>query len=183
MANFLTSGIGNTSASTFEMGGLNFLGLLPYKDFVGKHAVVQGTESNSVIAISGMSLTTDHKFVEIGFVEGQASYTDAYTPSNTKRFMELTLNATVDTSGKEAIDRVHNLLLQRKVVALVQRKNGKWYVLGQSDGLVPAPGNANSGAARGDDSGITLSFTGGNRGFAAEVTMTDIEIEAVIDRL
>lgn len=180
-SNFLNTPFGGASTVKFEMGGISALYLLPHSKLITTTDVLDAF--GSVISISAMSVEALSKFQEIGFVEGSASYTDAYKPSNTKRYMELSLNFTVDASGAGAIDQAHQILLTRKHVALIKRKNNKWYLLGQSAGLVPADASANSGAKREDDSAMTFTLAGGNTGFAAEVTMDATALNAILSRL
>ena len=178
---FLNSAFGGTSQAKFEMGGIAELYLLPLTKIASTTDVLDAF--NAVTAVSDITLAGTDKFQEIGFVEGSASYTDAYKPSNTKRYMELALNFTVDASGEDAVTQAHQILLTRHHVALVKRKNNKWYLLGKDYGMTPSESSANSGAKREDDSALTFTMTGGNLGFAAEVTMTDSAIAAIVNRL
>lgn len=179
---FLNSAFGGVSQAKFEMGGIAELFLLPLKKIAATVDVLDGFGATA--SVTGITLVDPLvKFQEIGFVEGTASYTDAFKPSNTKRYMELSLNFTVDASGADAIAQAHQIQLTRDHVALVKRKNGKWYLLGKDFGLAASEGNANSGAKREDDSAMTFTLIGGNLGHAAEVIMTELEITAITNRV
>lgn len=179
--NFLSAPFGGASTAKFEMGGISELYLLPHNKLLSTTNVLDAF--GSVVEVSALALASGSTFQEIGFVEGSASYNDGYKPSATKRYMELALNFTVDASGNEAVEQAHQILLTRRHVALVKRKNNKWYLLGQSDGLVAGESSANSGAKREDDSAMSFTLTGGNLGFAAEVMLTPAELSAVVTRL
>ncbi|WP_216689014.1 hypothetical protein [Hymenobacter siberiensis] len=179
---FLNSAFGGVSQAKFEMGGIAELYLLPLKKIANTVNVVDAFGATT--SVTDINLVDPLvKFQEIGFVEGSASYTDAFKPSNTKRYMELSLNFTVDASGDAAIAQAHQIQLTHDHVALVKRKNGKWYLLGKDFGLKVSDGNANSGAKREDDSAMTFTLVGGNLGHAAEVIMPAIELAAILNRV
>ena len=178
---FLNSAFGGASQAKFEMGGIAELYLLPLKKIANTVSVLDAFGATTLV--TDINLDPLIKFQEIGFVEGTASYTDAFKPSNTKRYMELSLNFTVDASGDAAIAQAHQIQLTHDHVALVKRKNGKWYLLGKDFGMKASEANANSGAKREDDSAMTFTLVGGNLGHAAEVIMPAIDLAAILNRV
>lgn len=178
---FLDTPFGGSANAKFEMGGIANLFLIPHAKVISYTSVLDSFGSPK--SLTDINLAGTSKFVEIGFVEGSASYTDQYKPSNTKRYMEHGLNFTVDESGADAVEKSHEIYLTRKHIALVKRKNNKWYLLGMSDGMMDTDGSANSGAKREDDSAHTFTLLGGNLGHAPEVNMISVDLEALLTRL
>jgi hypothetical protein len=61
------------------------------------------------------------------------------------------------------------LLAKNNLMAVVEDANGKYWLLGKSNGLDLTGGNSGSGTAQGDRNGYTLTFSGGEKELAPEV--------------
>lgn len=180
-SNFLSTPMGGSSTAKYDFGGVSELYLLPLTKLTSTTDVLDAF--GTVTSITGMALASGVTFQEIGFVEYTAGYTDAFKLAGTKKYMDVTLSFTVDVAGAAANEQANQIILTRKHVALVKRKSGKWYLLGQTDGLIPTESSANSGLKKEDESSMTFVLNGGNKGFAAQVIMDEVALKAMLTRV
>jgi hypothetical protein len=180
-SNFLNTPFGGAGTAKFSIGGITELYLLPHSK-LGALTATQDAFGNDT-EITAIALATGATFQEIDFVEFSASYTDSYKLNNTQKYMEQVLNFTVNAAGADAIEQAHQILLNRRHVALARRKNGKLYLIGASFGLVPTEGKADSGAKQEDDAAMSFTLSGANLGFAPEVTLDATALAALVTRL
>ncbi|KUG07421.1 hypothetical protein ASU33_13795 [Solirubrum puertoriconensis] len=135
------------------------------------------------MAVSGMSVEATTKFVQIGFVEGTASYEDVFT-TGANKFMTQTLKFSVNEGGQTAGEVANQIILTPKHAALVKRKSdGKYYLLGLTDGLAATESTQNSGAAKEDAATASFTLTGSNHGHAVEVIMDNTALSALLTRI
>lgn len=169
----------DVAVAEFGFGGVSRIALIPFT----KVANVTGTLDafGNITEVTAITPTATDKFQEIAFVENSASYTDELQVSNTKKFMKQTLNMVIDAVGAGAIEKAHQILLTRKHMALVLRATGEWRLIGCTNGLKPTASNANSGAKAEDDSALSFTLEGFNKGFAPIVEETIVA--ALIDQL
>ncbi|MFD2717906.1 hypothetical protein ACFST9_04220 [Hymenobacter monticola] len=169
----------DVTGAGFGFGGVSRVALIPFN----KVATMIGTLDSfgNLIEVTAITLTATDKFQEIAFVEGSASYTDELQVSNTKKFMKQTLNMIIDAIGESSIEKAHQILLTRKHMALVLRATGEWRLIGCTNGLKPTASNANSGAKAEDDSALSFTLEGNNKGFAPLVDETIVA--ALIDEI
>jgi len=66
------------------------------------------------------------------------------------------------------------LLAKNNLVSVVQDANDKYWLLGKTNGLDLSAGSAATGTAQADRSGYTLTFSGGEKELAPEVTSSII---------
>lgn len=180
-SNFLNQPMGGAGTSKFGTGGLVHVFLLPHS----KLGTITGTKDafGNYLTITGIAPTTGATFQEIDFVEFSAGYTDTFKRNNTQLYMEVALKFAVNASGGAAVEQAHQIYLTRRHVALALRKDGKLVLLGQSFGLIPTEGKADSGAKQEDDAGMEFTVSGANLGYAPEVILTDVELAAIVTRL
>ncbi|MDJ1500673.1 hypothetical protein [Xanthocytophaga agilis] len=155
---FLTSTFGGSNCD-FNVAGVNRIAVIGYEKVSGYTATSGGTK------ITGISITDSSKFNEIFAAEDSAGYTDEYTRQGSNRFMTQTLNFTVSDNTESGLEKAHSLLLG-KHIALVERKNGTWRVLGLQNGLQSSAGTDGSGTAAGDEAGKTFTLTSLNKGYS-----------------
>ncbi len=61
------------------------------------------------------------------------------------------------------------LLAQNRLMAVVEDKNGKFWLLGEENGLERSGGKSGSGTASADRNGYEIAFTSDNKAMALEV--------------
>ncbi|WP_299988726.1 hypothetical protein [uncultured Pontibacter sp.] len=163
---YLNSTFGGVSADAFGIPGINRLALIEKSKITGY------TGGDNVTAIA---VTTGAKFQEIFFTEDSANYTQELTSSASAKYITQTLNFRVES---DEIAKAHSVILGRQYVALVKKSNGKWVVLGQTNGLRCTAATANSTE---DDATLSFTLTAKNLGYGSNVTMTDTALDALIN--
>lgn len=64
------------------------------------------------------------------------------------------------------------LLAKNNLLAVLEDANGKYWLLGKENGLDLSAGSSATGTAQADRNGYTLTFSGGEKALAPEVTST-----------
>ncbi len=84
--------------------------------------------------------------------------------------------ATLVFSKMEAAKRNQVLLLaQSDIIIIAEDRNGKYWLLGETEGVTLSGGNSQSGVALSDLNGYNLTFTGMEPSPAQEVSVTALE--------
>ena len=110
-------------------------------------------------------------FYEYNLQRATASWEEAYndSPENGSSFNTQTLNIVLNKM-QAATSQEIKLLAQNRLIAVVEDKNGKYWLLGQEHGLDRSGGRAGSGTAMGDRNGYEITFISENKAPALEVT-------------
>jgi hypothetical protein len=156
---YLNSVIGN-NVSEYSVAGVQRVAL------AAKSNIATLTKSPTGGSITAISMTGATKFYEVKFIPNTASVSDVYTIAGTNKFMKQSVTFSVAGEDDETIAAGKQIHLGRFYSVLVQRANGKWYLLGDSAGLNCSASTANAGAGEGDDANRTFTLEGTNLGHA-----------------
>lgn len=108
-----------------------------------------------------MSSTMSY-FYQFDVSKNTSSYTSQLQVSGTNKYRLHTLDFFVKASSQEAYD-ISEALDLGNFVAIVENRMGDKVILGMNNGLEATVGEANSGVAEGDNSGIHFTLTGAER--------------------
>lgn len=167
---FLSAPLGGTVTPKFEAGGVSELYLVPYNKVVGHSGTTDSFGSD--ISVSTVTMTSGTTFQQIKIVRDATSVSDGYKKNGSKKFSTVSIAFSVDASGAAFVEQVHQVILTERHIALYKRKNGRYYVMGLSDGLEATEVNGNSGAKPEDESAYTFVLSGINLGLAPEFVGT-----------
>ena len=136
--------------------------------FMAAQDVASTTEASGVI--TALSKDQGKRFYKYELVKGTSSFTETFTSSveNGTIFYQQELSIILN---KLQVNSRNEILLLNKnlLVAVVKDNNGKYWYLGKARGLDMTAGSGQSGAAEGDRSGYTITFTGKEADLAPEV--------------
>ncbi|TXK18381.1 hypothetical protein FVR03_24045 [Pontibacter qinzhouensis] len=126
--------------------------------------------------ITALTLETGALFQEIYFMDDSATYTQELVSSTGAKYVNQTLNFRVES---DELSKAHEVILGRHYVALIRKNNGKWTLLGQTNGLKTTAATANTTGD--DDANLSFTLSGKNLGFGANVLLSDSDVEALIN--
>ncbi len=120
--------------------------------------------------VSAISRANGGKFYKYNLQRATASWNEAYNDSaeNGTSFHVQTLTVILNKM-QAATSQEIKLLAQNKLIAIAEDRNGKFWLLGQENGIERSGGQAGSGTAMGDRNGYELTFTSDNVAPAPEV--------------
>ncbi len=120
---------------------------------------------------TAISKANNRVFYKYNLQRATASWEEAYndSPENGSSFNTQTLNIVLNKM-QAATSQEIKLLAQNRLIAVVEDKNGKYWLLGQEHGLDRSGGRAGSGTAMGDRNGYEITFISENKAPALEVT-------------
>jgi hypothetical protein len=120
--------------------------------------------------VSAISRANGGKFYKYNLQRATASWNEAYNDSaeNGTSFHVQTLTIILNKM-QAATSQEIKLLGQNKLLAIVEDRNGKFWLLGQENGVERSGGQAGSGTAMGDRNGYEITFTSDNIAPAPEV--------------
>lgn len=155
---------------------------LDCKDSLGGIKAVWFISSSNVSSITEASgiVTTITKasgkvFYKYELVKNTGSLTETITASVENGTVYYAQELSIVLNKLQANTRNEILLLAKNnLVAVVQDANDKYWYLGRVQGLDITGGTSATGTAQGDRSGYTLTFTGGEKELAPEVTSSII---------
>lgn len=155
---------------------------LDCKDSLGGIKAVWFISSSNVSSITEASgiVTTITKasgkvFYKYELVKNTGSLTETITASVENGTVYYAQELSIVLNKLQANTRNEILLLAKNnLVAVVQDANDKYWYLGRVQGLDITSGTSATGTAQGDRSGYTLTFTGGEKELAPEVTSSII---------
>lgn len=135
-------------------------------------SVTQGT----LDLVTAISLASSTAFYEITFNRDTSSYTEVATPNiqNGSSFWLQTVTLVNPGRSKEK-RAVINLLPNKDVVFIIKDNVGKFWLYGWDKGMTLSEGNGQSGVAKGDLNGQTLTFTAEEVDMAPEIDSTIID--------
>lgn len=141
--------------------------------FIGHADVTAVTEASGVV--SAITKAAGKVFYKYQLVRNTSSLTENVTASVENGTVFYAQELTIILNKMQANTRNEILLLAKNnLMAVVEDANGKYWLLGKGNGLDLSGGNSGSGTAQGDRNGYTLTFSGGEKELAPEVSSTII---------
>lgn len=135
-----------------------------------EHANVSSvTEASGVV--TAITKGAGKVFYKYELVRNTSSLTENITASVENGTVFYAQELSVILNKMQASTRNEILLLAKNVLmAVVQDSNGKYWLLGKTNGIDITGGSSATGTAQGDRNGYTLTFTGGEPALAPEVS-------------
>lgn len=177
--NFLNDTFGGGDSERFKIGEITNLYLVPRSKVISMTQVK--SDFGSVNSVTDITLAPDAKFQEIGFDETTGTYTDVYKEANGSKYMEQAVNFSVSTGGIGANLKAEQILMG-KYMALVVDGDGSLKLLGVTKGLKAATDGATANASDAG-SAMTFTLTGKNLGFAADLVMDALDLDALLNKI
>jgi len=145
-------------------GGIKAVYLIEFENVSGV------TESAGTVSAIGKA--NNARFWKYNLQRATGSWNEAYTDSaeNGTSFHVQTLTIVLNKMQAATSNEI-KLLAQNRLIAVVQDRNDKYWLLGEENGLQRSGGQAASGTAMGDRNGYDLTFTSDNKDYAPEVTI------------
>lgn len=139
--------------------------------FIASQDVASFTEASGVI--TALTKDSGKKFYKYELVKGTSSFVENINASVENGTIFYQQELTIILNKLQANTRNEILLLAKNLLAAVAKdNNGKYWYLGLKRGLDITAGSSQSGAAEGDRSGYTLTFTGKEDSLSPEVNST-----------
>lgn len=136
--------------------------------FIAAADVTSITEASGVI--TALVKASGKRFYKYELVKGTSSFVENINASVENGTIFYQQELTIILNKLQVNTRNEILLLAKNQLEVVAKdNNGKYWYLGKNRGLDITAGSAQSGAAEGDRSGYTLTFTGKEDALAAEV--------------
>jgi hypothetical protein len=136
--------------------------------FIAAADVTSITEASGVI--TALVKASGKRFYKYELVKGTSSFVENINASVENGTIFYQQELTIILNKLQVNTRNEILLLAKNLLDVVAKdNNGKYWYLGKNRGLDITAGSAQSGAAEGDRSGYTLTFTGKEDALAAEV--------------
>lgn len=111
------------------------------------------------------------RFYKFNLTRATGFWNEVYTDDSATGTSYQVQNLTIILNKMMAATSVQiKTLAQNRLMAVVEDRNGKYWLLGQESGLERAGGQAGSGTAAGDRNGYELNFTTDNKALALEVS-------------
>ena len=160
MACALTSGYSLSCRDS--AGGIKSVYLIEFDNVSGV------TESGGTA--SAIAKANNGKFYKYNLQRGTSNFEEAYNDSaeNGTSFHVQTLSIILNKMQASTSEEI-KLLAQNRLIAVVEDRNSKYWLLGKENGLERSGGRAGSGTAMGDRNGYELTFTTDNVEQAWEV--------------
>lgn len=126
--------------------------------------------TESAGTVSAIAKANGGRFYKYNLQRATGSWEEAYNDSaeNGTVFHTQTLTVILNKMQASTSQEI-KLLSQNRLLAVVEDRNGKYWLLGDENGLQRNGGSATSGTAMGDRNGYTLTFTTENVDPAPEV--------------
>lgn len=144
-------------------GGIKSVHLIEFDNVSGI------TQSSGTV--TGISKANNRRFYKYNLQRATAEWSEDYTDSaeNGSTFhaqkLAIVLNKMMAATSQEI-----KLLAANRLIAVVEDRNGKYWLLGEENGLQRAGGKAGSGKAFGDRNGYEINFESDNVNPAPEVS-------------
>jgi hypothetical protein len=136
--------------------------------FIAHSNVTAVTEASGVV--SAITKSAGKVFYKYQLVRNTSSVTENITSSVENGTVFYAQELSIILNKMQANTRNEILLLAKNnLMAVVEDANGKYWLLGEGNGLDLSGGNSGSGTAQGDRNGYTLTFSGGEKELAPEV--------------
>ena len=127
--------------------------------------------TESAGTVTAIAKANNARFWKYNLQRATGNWEEAYNDSaeNGTSFNVQTLSIVLNKM-QAATSQEIKLLAQNRLIAVVEDKTGKYWMLGDEHGLMRSGGKAGSGTAMGDRNGYELTFTTDNADPAPEVT-------------
>lgn len=110
------------------------------------------------------------RFYKFNLTRATGFWSETYTDDSATGTSFNVQNLTIILNKMMAATSIQiKTLAQNRLMAVVEDRNGKYWLLGQEVGLERAGGQSGSGTAAGDRNGYELNFTSDNKAMALEV--------------
>ena len=150
-----------------SLGGIKALWLIAHAN------VASVTEASGIV--SAITKSAGKVFYKYELVKNTGALTETITASVENGTVFYAQELSVVLNKLQANTRNEILLLAKNtLMAVVQDANDKYWLLGRYSGLDVTGGTAATGTAQGDRNGYTLTFTGGEKELAPEVSSSII---------
>jgi hypothetical protein len=150
-----------------SLGGIKAVWLIAHAN------VSSVTEASGIV--SAITKASGKVFYKYELVKNTGALTETITASVENGTVFYAQELSVVLNKLQANTRNEILLLAKNtLMAVVQDANDKYWLLGRYTGLDVTGGTAATGTAQGDRSGYTLTFTGGEKELAPEVSSSII---------
>ena len=150
-----------------SLGGIKALWLIAHAN------VSSVTEASGIV--SAITKASGKVFYKYELVKNTGALTETITASVENGTVFYAQELSVVLNKLQANTRNEILLLAKNtLMAVVQDANDKYWLLGRYTGLDVTGGTAATGTAQGDRNGYTLTFTGGEKELAPEVSSSII---------
>ena len=141
--------------------------------FISHEDVASVTEVEGVV--TAITKDSGKVFYKYQLVRNTSSVTENVTASVENGTVFYAQELTIILNKLQANTRNEILLLAKNnLMVVLEDANGKYWLLGKDNGLDLTGGSAASGTAQGDRSGYTLTFSGGEKELAPEVSSSVI---------
>lgn len=142
----------------------NVPGIEKDKIYVANKSEINAFTSSVTGEIDGITFETYKGLYGVTVHKDTASWSEELqVNANSGHYYNVSLSfRTIDNTT--AVRNAINDMVGTSLVFVVKDKNGKWYVIGETDGVELSEQTKGSGAAPGDDTGDVLTFAGVNRG-------------------
>jgi hypothetical protein len=121
--------------------------------------------------ISAIAKANNRAFYKYNLQRATAEASEAYNDSaeNGTSFHTQTLNIVLNKMQAATRNEIA-LLAQNRLLAVIEDRNGKYWLYGKENGLQRAGGKSGTGKAFGDRNGYELTFVGEEKDSAMEVS-------------
>lgn len=119
--------------------------------------------TKSAGSVSAIAKANGGRFYKYNLQRATGSFEEAYNDSaeNGTSFNVQTLSIVLNKMQAATSEEI-KLLAQNRLLAVVEDRNGKYWLLGEENGIERSGGRAGSGVAMGDRNGYELTFTSDN---------------------
>lgn len=150
-----------------SLGGLKSIYLIAHAD------VTAITEASGVV--SAITKAVGKHFYKYELVRNTSAFTENITASVENGTVFYAQELTIVLNKLQVNTRNEILLLAKNVLLCVaEDANGKYWLLGRLQGLDITAGSSATGTAQGDRNGYSLTFSGGEKELAPEVSSSII---------
>jgi hypothetical protein len=138
--------------------------------FIEAANVTSVTESSAGGTLTAITKASGKVFRKYELVPGTSSFTENVNANLANGTIFYAQELSIILNKLQANTRNEILLLAKNtLVAIAEDRNGKYWLLGKSNGLDITGGTAASGVATGDRNGYQLTFSGQEAALAPEV--------------
>lgn len=136
--------------------------------FIAHQDVTAVTEASGVV--TAITKAAGKVFYKYQLVRNTSSLTENVTASVENGTVFYAQELSIILNKMQANTRNEILLLAKNnLMVVVEDANGKYWLLGKTNGVDLTGGNSGTGTAQGDRNGYTLTFSGGEKDLAPEV--------------
>lgn len=155
-----------------SVGGIEALYMLPANSGISFSAT-SGAVALTGISVDGTALTalTDLSEYEMARETGSVAEAGTYSNENGTVFYTQTLTAIFNKLSGAKLDELQQVAKNVKLCVIALDNNGKYWIMGNTQGAFASGYDAQSGTAFGDRNGVTLTITGISKEPMVEVTV------------